>query len=161
MVKVKKFYFDLTTLLLILVFLVLIIFININLNNSFSKNQSKTYLRSVDLKQHLITNQSFTNSNLHNLTHNFFYLKINNLFVPINFVNKDKSILNNAIYEKYKNSLILILNPLTHNNNNIIIQIPRNIIDSKTSDNKDNKFTVLIDNKPSKFLEIIHKNESY
>ena len=82
------------------------------------------------------------------------------LFVPINFFTEEKNILNNVIYEKDRKSLILILNPLNLNNNSIVIQIPRSILDSKTPDNKDNRFEVLVDDKPSKFSEITPTNDS-
>ena len=160
MVKIIKCYGNLKNIFLIISFILLIIFINISIKNSFSDNSSKSHLNGVETKQNSITNQSFTHSNLQNLKGNFFYLKNNKLFVPINFYSEEKSILNNAIYVKEKNSIILILNPIKPNNNTIIVQIPRSILDSKTQSNKDNKFTVLIDDKPSKFLEITPKNES-
>jgi hypothetical protein len=160
LVKVIKFYCDLKNILLILSFILLIIFTNISIKNGFSDNQSILDLNLGKSKQNSITNQSFTNSNLQNLKSNFFYLKNNKLFVPINFYSEEKSILDNAIYVKEKNAIILILNPTKFNSNIIIVQIPRSIIDSKTPSNKDNKFTVLINDKPSKFLEITQKNES-
>jgi phage antirepressor YoqD-like protein len=159
LVKIIKCYCNLKNIFLIISFILLIIFINISIKNSFSDNSSKSHLNGVETKQNSITNQSFTHSNLQNLKGNFFYLKNNKLFVPINFYSEEKSILNNAIYVKEKNSIILILNPIKPNNNTIIVQIP-SILDSKIQSNKDNKFTVLIDDKPSKFLEITHKNES-
>ena len=107
MVKVIKYYFDLKNILLIIVFFVLIIFINLNINNSFPDNQSKLNLNSNKLNQNIITNQSFTNSNLYGLNNNFFYLKTNGLFVPINFFTEEKNILNNVIYEKDRKSLII------------------------------------------------------
>jgi hypothetical protein len=160
LVKVIKYCFDLKNILLILVFFVLIIFINLNINNSFPDDLSKSNLNSNKLNQTTITNQSSTNSKLYELNNNFFYLKTNGLSVPINFFTEEKNILNNVIYEKDRKSLILILNPLNLNNNSIIIQIPRSILDSKTSDNKDNRFEVLVDDKPSKFLEITPTNDS-
>ncbi|HEY6536008.1 MAG TPA: hypothetical protein VIY08_09490, partial [Candidatus Nitrosocosmicus sp.] len=94
---------------------------------------------------------------------NFFYLKYNHVFIPINFVT-EKNTLNNIIYIKDK-KLILLLNPLIDNNNNLVIQIPRNILDSKTADNKDSNFTVLINNEATKFSELTDKkplnNSSY
>ncbi len=43
---------------------------------------------------------------------------------------------------------------------NLFIQIPRSILDSKTPDNKDNRFEVLVDDKPSNFVEITPTNNS-
>jgi hypothetical protein len=160
LVKVIKYYFNLKNILLIIVFFVLIIFINLNLNNSFPDILSKLNSNSNKLNQNIITNQSFTNSNIYGLNNNFFYLKTKGLFVPINFFTEEKNILNNVIYEKDRNSLILILNPLNLDNNSIVIQIPRIILDSKTSDNKDSRFEVSVDDKPSKFSEITPTNDS-
>ena len=89
-------------ILLILSFILLIIFTNISIKNGFSDNQSILDLKLVKSKQNSITNQSFTNSNLQNLKSNFFYLKNNKLFVPINFYSEEKNILDNAIYVKEK-----------------------------------------------------------
>ncbi len=52
-----------------------------------------------------------------------------------------------------------MLNPLIFNFSSLVIQIPRDILDSKTPENKDSNFTVLIDGKPSKFSEITPVNE--
>ena len=160
MVKVIKYYFNLKNILLIIVFFVLIIFINLNLNNSFPDILSKLNSNSNKLNQNIITNQSFTNSNIYGLNNNFFYLKTKGIFVPINFFTEEKNILDNVIYEKDRNSLTLILNPLNLDNNSIVIQIPRIILDSKTSDNKDSRFEVSVDDKPSKFSEITPTNDS-
>ncbi|MGN6349331.1 MAG: hypothetical protein ACTHLL_06245, partial [Candidatus Nitrosocosmicus sp.] len=88
---------------------------------------------------------------------NFVYLKSNSTFIPLIFLANHENIINNIIYEKDKSSLLLILNPINSANNSIIIQIPRSVIDSKTHDNIDNNFTVSLDNKSSKYLEINSK----
>ena len=82
------------------------------------------------------------------------------MFIPINFFSNNKNLLNNIIYEKDKNQLTLILNQPSFNENSLILQIPRDILDSKTQDNKDNNFTVLVNDKPSKYLEINNKSTS-
>ena len=56
-------------------------------------------------------------------------------------------------------TLELFLNPFNIDGN-LLIQIPRDILDSKTQDNKDNNFTVLVNDKPSKYLEINNKSTS-
>ena len=56
-------------------------------------------------------------------------------------------------------TLELFLSPF-YIEGNLLIQIPRDILDSKKQDNKDNNFTVLINNKPSKYLEINNKTIS-
>ena len=80
--------------------------------------------------------------------------------VPVNFLTPEDNILNNIIYDDDQNALFILLNPLPSNETNLLIQIPRYILDSKTPENKDNNFTVLIDDKPSKYTEITSKNES-
>ena len=82
------------------------------------------------------------------------------MFFPINFFSNNKNLLNNIIYEKDKNQLTFILNQPSFNENSLILQIPRDILDSKTRDNKDNNFTVLVNDKPSKYLEINNKSTS-
>jgi phage antirepressor YoqD-like protein len=83
--------------------------------------------------------------------------KINYLIYNIKGGNlKDSNVKQNSANNK---TLNLFINPFDANGN-LVVQIPRSILDSKTQSNKDNKFTVLIDDKPSKFLEITHKNES-
>ena len=62
--------------------------------------------------------------------------------------------------KKDKNQLTFILNQPSFNENSLILQIPRDILDSKTQDNKDNNFTVLVNDKPSKYLEINNKSTS-
>jgi hypothetical protein len=110
------------------------------------------------MKLPLSTSQS---QNLGQNTKNkFFYLKTNNMLIPLNFFASYENLINNVVYEKEKNTLLLILNPINSNNNingSITIQLPRSVIDSKTQDNKDNNFTVLLDNKPSKYLELDDK----
>ncbi|MDP8907506.1 MAG: hypothetical protein M3M88_08295, partial [Thermoproteota archaeon] len=56
-------------------------------------------------------------------------------------------------------TLELMILPFSRDGN-IVIQIPREILDSKTPGNKDSNFTVLADGKPSKFSEIQPKEES-
>ncbi len=155
MVKAEKFFG-------ILVFFTLCIVTNTGINNSFPENQSFSNLNASNAKeqQQQTVNQSFINTNLEKLKHNFFYIKTNDLLVPVNFLTPEDNILNSIVYDDDQNALFILLNPLPSNGTNLLIQIPRYILDSKTPENKDNNFTVLIDDKPSKYTEITSKNES-
>jgi hypothetical protein len=151
LIKLKNFPFYLNNLLL-LFFIVIIIFY-FNEITIFSENRSSSNVNSVKSNLDINKNQSFEL----NLSSNFFYLKSNNTFIPLIFLANHENIINNVLFEKDKSSLLLILNPINSVNNSIIIQIPRSIMDSKTHDNIDNNFTVSLDNKSSKYLEINSK----
>src|SRR6185437_1964066 len=140
-------------MIICIIFVLMIIFINSNIKNSFSMNISNQGINFSSGNQSLEIDQ-LSSKNLRELN-NFFYLKYNHVFIPINFVT-EKNILNNIIYIKDK-KLILLLNPMIDNSNNLVIQIPRNILDSKTADNKDSNFTVLINNEATKFSELTDK----
>jgi hypothetical protein len=152
--KGAKCYFEVNNILIFSFILIIAISF---INNSFSENQSKPNLNDFKLNQFFNSTQTYTNSKLEG---NFFLLKDNDIYIPINFYSNNKNIFNNAIYEKDKNHLTLILNHPVYNNNSLILQIPRNILDSKTKDDKDDKFTVLLNNKPSKYVEINNKSLS-
>ena len=62
-------------------------------------------------------------------------------------------------FKRENKTIELFLNPFNIDGN-LLIQIPRDILDSKTQDNKDNNFTVLVNDKPSKYLEINNKSTS-
>ncbi|HEX5519963.1 MAG TPA: hypothetical protein VFX18_05940, partial [Candidatus Nitrosocosmicus sp.] len=126
---------------------------NFNEITIFSEIKSSSDVNSIKSNLNISKNQS---SDL-NLSSNFFYLKSNNTFIPLIFLANHENIINNVLFEKDKSSLLLILNPINSVNNSIIIQIPRSIMDSKTHDNTDNNFTVSLDNKSSKYLEISNK----
>ena len=150
MTKLTYFRFDLNILIL-LVFIV-IAFFNFNEINSFSENKLDSH---IDLDKSILP--TFQNKNQDLIKNRFFYLELNKMSIPINFFSIQDNLINNVIYEKDKNSLILILNPTNFNNNSLIIDLPRSIINAKNQDNKDNNFTVLLDNKSSKYLEIHDK----
>lgn len=151
MIKLTNLPFYLNNLLL--VFIIVIIIFNSNEITIFSEIKSSSDVNSIKSNLNLSKNQS---SDL-NLSSNFFYLKSNSTFIPLIFLANHENIINNVIYEKDKSSLLLILNPIDSVNNSIIIQIPRSVMDSKTHDNTDNNFTVSLDNKSSKYLEISNK----
>jgi hypothetical protein len=160
--KAEKNYFDSKKFIAILALSTLCVLINISLNNSLSENHSTSnpYLVNANGQQQQTVNQSFINTNLEKLKNNFFYVKTNYLLVPVNFVTQEDNILNNIIYDDDQNALFILMNPLPSNKTDLLVQIPRYILDSKTPENKDNNFTVLIDGKPSKYTEITSRNES-
>ena len=158
MVKETRYYYDINN---ILIFSFILIIITSFINNSFSENQSKSSLNNDNnnnkINQDSNSTQILASSKIKG---NFFYIKDNDLFFPINFFSNNKNLLNNIIYEKDKNQLTFILNQPSFNENSLILQIPRDILDSKTRDNKDNNFTVLVNDKPSKYVEINNNSTS-
>ena len=162
MEKAEKNYIDSKKFIAILALSTICVLINISLTNSLAESHSSSnpYIVNAIKQQQQTVNQSFINTDLEKLKNNFFYVKTNNLLIPVNFVTQEDNILNNIIYDEDQNALFILMNPLPSNETNLLIQIPRYIIDSKTPENKDNDFTVLIDGKPSKYTEIISRNES-
>ncbi len=150
-----NFFLNVRNTIIFLIFILIIVFINSDLKNSFSIDISNQDTNSSAINQSLRLDQRSSGINVQELN-NFFYLKYNNIFIPISFVMDKNHILNNIIYIKDK-KLILILNPLIDSSGNLLIQIPRNILDSKTLDNKDSNFTVLINNKVAKISEWTNK----
>ena len=162
MVKSEEVYSESKNFIVIGVLFTLCVLINISLNNSLSENQSTSnpYIVDANGQQQQPVNQSFINTNLEKLKNNFFYVKSGYLLVPVNFATQENNILNNMIYDDDQNALFILLNPSHSNETDLLIQIPRYILDSKTPENKDNNFTVLIDGKPSKYIEITSQNGS-
>jgi hypothetical protein len=153
-VKVTRYHYDINKILIFSFVLIIIISF---INNSFSENQLKIGLNNSKINQDSSSTLILANSQLKG---NFFFIKDNGFFIPINFFSNNKNMLNDIIYEKDKNHLTLILNQPSFNENSLILQIPRDILDSKTQDNKDNNFTVLVNDKPSKYIEINNKSTS-
>ena len=58
-----------------------------------------------------------------------------------------------------KESIILVLTPGQNKSGILEIDLPRKIIDSRI-DERDKNFTVLVNNQPAKYQEIIDKNNS-
>jgi len=162
LVKAEKIYSESKKFIVILALSALCVLINFSINNSLSENQSTSnpYIANANGQQQQTVDQSFINTNLEKLKNNFFYVKTNYLLIPVNFVTQEDNILNNIIYDDDQNALFILMNPLPSNETDLLIQIPRYVLDSKTPENKDNNFTVLIDGKPSKYTEIASRNES-
>ncbi|MDF0679452.1 MAG: hypothetical protein P0116_00640 [Candidatus Nitrosocosmicus sp.] len=67
--------------------------------------------------------------------------------------------INNILYDKDQRTIILVLTPSQNTSGILEIDLPRNIIDSRIDDG-DRNFTVLVNNQPAKYQEIIDKNNS-
>ena len=77
---------------------------------------------------------------------------------PISISNTGDRI-NNILYDNDQRSIILVLTPSQNKSGIVEIDLPRNIIDSRI-DEGDKNFTVLVNNQPAKYQEIIDKNNS-
>jgi len=67
--------------------------------------------------------------------------------------------INNILYDNDQRTIILVLTPSQNKSGILEIDLPRNIIDSRIYD-EDKNFTVLVNNQPAKYQEIIDKNNS-
>lgn len=88
----------------------------------------------------------------------YYQVDIDNILNPISISNIGFRI-SNILYEKDQKSLILVLTPGPSRLDSIVIDLPRRIIDSRI-DEIDKNFTVLINNQPVKYQEIVNKNKS-
>ena len=88
----------------------------------------------------------------------YYQVKINNILNPISISDVGFRI-NNILYDNDQRSIILVLNPGQSKLDSVVIGLPRNIIDSRI-DERDKNFTVLVNNQPAKYQEIIDKNKS-
>lgn len=88
----------------------------------------------------------------------YYQVKIDNILNPISISNVGVRI-NNILYDIDQRSIILVLNPGQSKLDSLVIDLPRNIIDSRI-DERDKNFTVLVNNQPAKYQEIIDKNKS-
>ena len=103
MVKETRYYYDINN---ILIFSFILIIITDFINNSFSENQSKISLNNNNnnnkINQDSNSTQILANSKIKG---NFFFIKDNDIFIPINFFSDNKNLIDNIIYEKDKNNL--------------------------------------------------------
>src|SRR5919107_1941169 len=140
---------------------VIIIFNNVHTNDIFSEDKSDShFIENNSLNKDKNSNQSLLNAQPNNYKHYYLYIDTGGLSIPIGFFALEKNMFNNVIYDKENNSITLILNPSIFNHSNLVIQIPRSVMDSKTPENKDRNFTVLVDGKPSKFSEITPEKQT-
>ncbi len=88
----------------------------------------------------------------------YYQVKTGGILNPISISNIGVRI-NNILYDNDQRSIILVLTPDQNKSGIVEIDLPRNIIDSRI-DEKDKNFTVLVNNQPAKYQEIIDKNNS-
>jgi hypothetical protein len=88
----------------------------------------------------------------------YYQVKTGSILKPISISNTGDRI-NNILYDNDQRSIILVLTPSQNKSGIVEIDLPRNIIDSRI-DEGDKNFTVLVNNQPAKYQEIIDKNNS-
>jgi hypothetical protein len=88
----------------------------------------------------------------------YYQVKTGSILNPISISSAGDRI-NNILYDNDQRSIILVLTPGQNKSDIIKIDLPRNIIDSRI-DEEDKNFTVLVNNQPAKYKEIIDKMDS-
>jgi hypothetical protein len=88
----------------------------------------------------------------------YYQIKTGSILNPISISNAGDRI-NNIVYDNDQKSIIIVLTPSQNKSGIVEVNLPRNIIDSKI-DKRDKNFTVLVNNQPAKYQEIIEKNNS-
>jgi len=88
----------------------------------------------------------------------YYQIKTGSILNPISISNAGDRI-NNILYDNDQRTIILVLTPSQNKSGILEIDLPRNIIDSRIDD-EDKNFTVLVNNQPAKYQEIIDKNNS-
>ena len=88
----------------------------------------------------------------------YYQIKTGSILNPISISNAGDRI-NNILYDNDQKSIIIVLTPSQNKSGIVEVNLPRNIIDSKI-DKRDKNFTVLVNNQPAKYQEVIEKNNS-
>ena len=88
----------------------------------------------------------------------YYQVNIDNVLNPVSISNVGVRI-SNILYDNDQKSITLVLFPGQSKLDSVVIDLPRRIIDSKI-DEIDKNFTVLINNQPAKYQEIVNKNKS-
>ncbi len=88
----------------------------------------------------------------------YYQVKTGSILNPISISSAGDRI-NNILYDNDQRSIILVLTPGQNKSDIVEIDLPRNIIDSRI-DEEDKNFTVLVNNQPAKYQEIIDKIDS-
>jgi len=86
----------------------------------------------------------------------YYQVKTGSILNPISITNAGFRI-NNILYDNDQTSIVLVLTPGQNKSGGVEIDLPRNIIDSKINE-RDKNFTVLVNNQPAKYQEIIDNN---
>ncbi len=128
---------------------------------SSPNNQNTTILGTPKIQDEIFGNIS-TNENQSGYpsfkSDIYYQVKTGSILKPISISNTGDRI-NNILYDNDQRSIILVLTPSQNKSGIVEIDLPRNIIDSRI-DEGDKNFTVLVNNQPAKYQEIIDKNNS-
>jgi hypothetical protein len=88
----------------------------------------------------------------------YYQVNIDNILNPISISTVGVRI-SNILYDNDQKSITLVITPGQGKSDSVVIDLPRRIIDSRIDDT-DKNFTVLINNQPAKYQEIVNKNKS-
>ncbi|MDN5844863.1 MAG: hypothetical protein L0H53_01140 [Candidatus Nitrosocosmicus sp.] len=127
-----------------------------------SLNNANTTIIGAPKIQEDIVGNTFTNGNQSGYPSSkddiYYQVKIGNTLNPI-LISDVGVRINNILYDKDQRSIILVLTPGQNMSGIVGIDLPREIIDSRI-DKRDKNFTVLVNNQPAIYQEIIDKNNS-
>ena len=122
-------------------------------------DENTTTIGTTKIQDEILRNTS-TNGNqpgYQSFKNDFYYqVKTGSILNPISISNAGDRI-NNILYDNDQRSIIIVLTPSQNKSGIVEIDLPRDIIDSRI-DEGDKNFTVLVNNQPSKYQEIIDKN---
>lgn len=87
----------------------------------------------------------------------YYPIEVGNLILPI-LISSDRNSVSNLFFDNEEESIIIVTDSLNTASGKLLIDIPRNILDSKANGN-DKNFTVMVDDVPAKFLEVTNSSE--
>ncbi len=150
-------------LLMMSIFVGILYFNNFEFRNVFASlnNTNNTIIDAPKIQDKIFGNISTNGNQLGypNIKNDIYYqVNIDNILNPISISNVGVRI-SNILYDNEQKSITLVLTPAQTNIDSVVIDLPRRIIDSRI-DEIDKNFTVLINNQPAKYQEIINKNKS-
>ncbi|VFJ15056.1 hypothetical protein [Candidatus Nitrosocosmicus franklandus] len=119
---------------------------------------------SADQSTFIVKNETgFINSNRNQtnsseiLSNVYYPIKIGEIILPIS-ISSYGNFISTIFFDNDEKSIIIITDPRNTLSGKLLIDIPRDILDSKANGN-DKNFTVMIDDRPVKFLEVTNKSE--
>ncbi len=98
--------------------------------------------------------QTNTTESLHDI---YYQIKVGNTIRPI-MISSYENLVSNINYDSEEKSIVLVISSLNAKADNLVIDIPRIILDSKAN-GIDKNFTVMVDDQPARFLELSNSNE--
>lgn len=87
----------------------------------------------------------------------YYPIEVGNVILPI-LISSDRNSVSNLFFDNEEESIIIVTDSLNTASGKLLIDIPRNILDSKANGN-DKNFTVMVDDVPAKFLEVTNSSE--